>query len=80
MPAHINNTRIDLISKKLAPLVPADYRPISSRSVIYKLIAKCLANRLKPHLLDYIHQSQQSSPRPVNAFLFPRNYLDIVRF
>jgi hypothetical protein len=60
MPAHINDTHIALIPKKLVPLVPADYWPISLCNVIYKIIAKCLANRLKPHLPDYIHQSQQA--------------------
>jgi hypothetical protein len=60
MPAHINETNIALIPKKLAPLVPADYRPISLCNVIYKLIAKCLANRLKSHLPDYVHPSQQA--------------------
>jgi hypothetical protein len=60
MPAHINDTHIALIPKKLVPLVPADYRPISLCNVIYKIIAKCIANRLKPHLPDYIHPSQQA--------------------
>ena len=40
--------------------MPADYRPISLRNVVYKLIAKALANRLKSHLPDYIHPSQQA--------------------
>ena len=48
---------LSLTPKKLVPLVPTDYRPISLCNVIYKLIAKCLANRLKPHLPDYIHPS-----------------------
>jgi hypothetical protein len=60
MPSHINETHIALIPKKLVPLVPADYRPISLCNVIYKIIAKCLANRLKPHLPDYVHPSQQA--------------------
>jgi hypothetical protein len=60
LPAHINDTHIALIPKKLVPLVPADYRPISLCNVIYKLIAKSLANRLKPHLPDYVHPSQQA--------------------
>ena len=58
MPQHINDTHIVLIPKKLVPLVPADYRPISLCNVVYKLIAKSLANRLKPHLPDYIDPSQ----------------------
>ena len=60
MPNHINDTHIALIPKKLVPLVSADYRPISLCNVIYKIIAKCIANRLKPHLPDYIHPSQQA--------------------
>jgi hypothetical protein len=60
LPDHVNNTHLALIPKKLVPLVPADYRPISLCNVIYKIIAKCLANRLKPHLPDYIHPSQQA--------------------
>ena len=58
MPPHINDTHIVVIPKKLVSLVPADYRPISLCNVVYKLIAKTLANRLKPHLPDYIHPSQ----------------------
>jgi hypothetical protein len=60
MPAHINDTHIALIPKKLFSSIPADYRPISLCNVIYKIIAKCIANRLKPHLPDYIHPTQQA--------------------
>ena len=49
-----------LFLKKLVSQVPADYRPISLCNVVYKVIAKSLANRLKPHLPDYIHPSQQA--------------------
>jgi hypothetical protein len=60
MLAHINDIHITLIPKKLVFLVPADYRLISLCNIIYTIIAKCLATRLKPRLPDYIHPSQQA--------------------
>jgi hypothetical protein len=60
MPPHLNDTQITLIPKKLACHMPSDFRPISLCNVIYKIIAKSLANRLKLHLPEYIHPSQQA--------------------
>lgn len=57
LPSHLNDTHIALIPQKMTCLLPSDYRPISLCNVIYKLIAKSLANRLKDHLPDYIHPS-----------------------
>jgi hypothetical protein len=37
---------------------PGRFTPFRKKN--YKLIAKCIANRLKPHLTDYIHPSQQA--------------------
>ena len=60
MPSHINNTNIVLIPKKIVCKTPADFRPISLCNMVYKIIAKSLAQRLKTHLPDYIRPSQQA--------------------
>ena len=60
MPSHLNDTHIALIPKKLVCNLPSDFRPIRLCNVIYKIIAKSLANRLKQHLPDYVHPSQQA--------------------
>ncbi|GJN38401.1 hypothetical protein PR202_gb27437 [Eleusine coracana subsp. coracana] len=54
----LKTTYIVLVPKKNAPNHPQDFRPISLSNVIYKILAKSLANRLKMHLPDYIHASQ----------------------
>jgi len=49
-----------LIPKKNAPVLPQDFRPISLCNVIYKVIAKSLADRIKPHLPNKIHLSESA--------------------
>jgi hypothetical protein len=58
MQSEINQTFIALIPKRIQPKVPQDFRPISLCNMIYKIIAESLADRLKPHLPNFIGHSQ----------------------
>lgn len=53
MPDGINHTAIVLIPKVDNPVDMTQFRPISLCNVIYKIIAKVLANRLKQILPDF---------------------------
>ena len=54
----LNMTHIAMIPKINNPMTPKDYRPISLCNVVYKIIAKSLAERIKSHLPHIIHPSQ----------------------
>jgi hypothetical protein len=55
---HLQNYSVQCHLQKTCSSV--DSRPISLFNAIFKIIAKCRVNKLKPHFLDYIHPSQQT--------------------
>ena len=60
MVSSLNHTNIVLIPKVKQPEKMSDFRPISLCNVMYKIISKILANRLKYILLSVISPTQSA--------------------
>ena len=60
LPKGINSTILTLIPKKDEAIYMRDYRPISCCNVIYKVISKIMASRLKRLLPSFISPNQSA--------------------
>jgi hypothetical protein len=60
MPEGANDTCIVLIPKTKHPKSMKGFRPISLCNVVYKVVSKCIVNRLRPLLLNIISMSQSA--------------------
>ena len=60
IPENFNHTHIALIPKTKNPEKPKDFRPISLCNVLYKLIAKTIANHLKKLMPKLVSKSQSA--------------------
>lgn len=59
-PDGVNDTAIFLIPKVPFPKELKDYRAISLCNIIYKIVSKCLVNRLRPLLAESISENQSA--------------------
>lgn len=60
LPKGVNSTILPLVPKKVDSLEMKDYRPIACCNVLYKVVSKLLANRLKIILSDIIAENQSA--------------------
>lgn len=60
IPASLNHTYITLVPKSKCPELVTEFRPISLCNILYKLISKVIANRLKSLLPHVVSESQSA--------------------
>lgn len=60
LPKGVNSTILALVPKKTDSMEIKDFRPIACCNVLYKVVSKILANRLKEILLRIITQNQSA--------------------
>jgi hypothetical protein len=60
MPAGINETILVLIKKHNTPESLKDYRQIALCNVTYKVVVKCIVNRVRPYLDELISENQSA--------------------
>lgn len=60
MPPGVNNTSIVMIPKLAHSVDFKDFCPINLCNVIYKIVSKCLVNRLRPLLSELISENESA--------------------
>ena len=78
----LKSTFIALIPKKEKPVSFADFRPISLCNLVYKLISKVAALRLKPFLDKFISPQQfgfLKNRQSQNLWLLRRKYFTLLK-
>lgn len=60
LPDGLNHTNLVLIPKVKDPSRPVDYRPIALCNILYKIVVKIIAQRLKPLLDNLVDKSSRN--------------------
>lgn len=69
LPQGLNHTNIVLVPKVKNPTLPSDFRPMALTNIMYKVITKILAQRIRGHLDKLVDKAQ-------SAFIPGRQIID----